>query len=395
MLTGWADAAKPTRQSRLAVRRRVFDNALMDYVALRRRRIMDGLGGDGPDALLVRSEANVTYLTGFSGDSSTLLLGRNRALLISDARFTEQIAEECPGLDAVIRPPTKPLLGFLAETIGAFGARSLGFESDHVTVTEFEALRHELPALQWKLECNRVESLRAVKDEGEIAAIREAIAIAERAFIVFRALLRPEDREKDLHDALEGFIRRAGGKCGSFPPIVAVGERAALPHAPPSSKTIAEGDHVLVDWGASGRFYKSDLTRVLATRNISPKLEEVYGVVLRAQAAAIRAVRPGAVGKDVDAEARAVIAQAGFGDFFGHGLGHGIGLEVHEAPSLRPTSEVELEPGNVVTVEPGIYLPGWGGVRIEDDVLVTPGGCEVLTNLPKDLPSIVVSSLGF
>jgi Xaa-Pro aminopeptidase len=362
----------------------------MDYVALRRRQIMDGLGGESPDAVLVRSEVNVTYLTGFSGDSSSLLLSRDRALLISDARFTEQIAQECPGLDAAIRPPTKPPPGFLTETIKAFGARSLGFESDHVTVTEFEALWHDLPSVAWRAECNRVESLRAVKDESEIAAIREAIDIAERAFTVFRALLRPDDREKDLHDAMEGYIRRAGGKCAGFPTIVAVGERAALPHAPPSTKRVGEGDHLLVDWGASGRFYKSDLTRVLAVRNISAKLEEIYGVVLRAQAAGIRSVRPGATAKDVDAEARAVIGQAGFGDFFGHSLGHGIGLEVHEAPSLRPTSEIKLEPGNVVTVEPGIYIPGWGGVRIEDDVLVTPNGCEVLTRVPKDLASIAV-----
>jgi Xaa-Pro aminopeptidase len=364
----------------------------MDYPAQRRRLVMDALGGQGPDALLVRGAVNVTYLTGFSGDAGSLLLTRERALLVSDARFTQQIAEECSGIDAAIRPPTRPLLTFLAEAMGALGVRSMGFESDHISVTEFEALRHELPALQWKPETNRIEVLRAVKDESEIAAIREAVSIAERAFTVFRTLLRPDDREKDLHDAMESYIRRAGGKCSSFPPIVAVGERAALPHAPPSNRTVGEGDHLLVDWGASGPLYKSDLTRVLATRNISPKLEEVYGVVLRAQAAGIRAVRPGTVVRDVDAEARAVISQAGFGDFFGHGLGHGIGLEVHEAPSLRPVSEVVLRPGNVVTVEPGIYLPGWGGVRIEDDVLVTPDGCEILTRVPKDLESMVVGS---
>src|SRR5262249_42607332 len=142
---------------------------------------------------------------------------------------------------------------------------------------------------------------------------------------------------------------------------------------------------VLVDWGASGRFYKSDLTRVLATRRISPKLEEVYRVVLTAQERAVRSIRPGVRAHEVDAEARSVIAQAGFGDFFGHGLGHGLGLQVHEAPALRPNSEAVLQPGMVTTVEPGIYLPGWGGVRIEDDVLVTPDGCEVLTRVPKDL----------
>jgi Xaa-Pro aminopeptidase len=360
----------------------------MDYPAHRRRRLTEILPSLGTDGFLITSETNVTFLTGFRGDSSCVLISREQALLVSDARYAEQIADECPGLDAVIRPPSKALLPFLTETIGKFGVRSLAVESDHLTVAEYEGLRGQLPALEWKPVSNCVESMRAVKDESEIAALREAIAIAERAFDAFRALLRLEDSEKDLHDALENYVRRAGGKSSSFPPIVAVGERAALPHAPPSSKRVGEGEMLLVDWGAKGRFYHSDLTRVLAVRSISPKLEEVYGVVLRAQAAAIRAVRPGAKARDVDAEARAVIAQAGFGDFFGHGLGHGIGLEIHEAPSLRPTSEVLLEPGNVVTIEPGIYLPGWGGVRIEDDVLVTPDGCEVLTSVSRELTCV-------
>jgi Xaa-Pro aminopeptidase len=362
----------------------------MDHPTCRRQQLVASLGDQGPDALFVSNPVSVTYLTGFSGDSSGLLLARDRVLLVSDSRFTEQIAEECPGLDVAIRPPAKPLLGAVAEAFGSLQVQSVGFDSAHLTVAEFETLREQAKTIDWKPERDRVESMRAIKDASEVAAIREAIDIAERAFTVFRALLRLQDSEKDLHDAMESYVRRAGGKCSSFPPIIAVGERAALPHAPPTLKEVGEGELLLVDWGASGRLYKSDLTRVLATRNISPKLEEVYGVVLRAQAAAIRAVRPGVKAKDVDAEARAVIAQAGFGDFFGHGLGHGIGLEIHEAPAVRPNSEVVLEPGHVITIEPGIYLPGWGGVRIEDDVLVTPDGHEVLTHVPKDLASIAI-----
>jgi Xaa-Pro aminopeptidase len=217
-----------------------------------------------------------------------------------------------------------------------------------------------------------------------VEQIREAIAIAERAFAIFRDKLRPEDNEKDLHDNMEIYIRRAGGRCTSFPSIIAVGERAALPHAPPTSKTVAEAELLLVDWGAKGRFYNCDLTRVLATRKIAPKLEEVYMVVLRAQAKALQAIHPGAKAKDIDAEARAVIEQAGFGQFFGHGLGHGLGLQVHEGPAIRQTSEAVLEAGMVFTIEPGIYLPDWGGVRIEDDVLVTPDGCEGLTHVAKE-----------
>src|SRR5262249_398882 len=178
-----------------------------------------------------------------------------------------------------------------------------------------------------------------------------------------------------------------GGTGTSFPSIVAVGDRAALPHAPPTDRTVAEGELLLVDWGASGHFYKSDLTRTFATRTISPKLEAVYAVVAKPHQPPIGRIRPGVKAGDGDTEARTVIAEAGFGDL-SHGLGHGIGLQVHEAPALRPNSEAILQPGMVMTVEPGIYLPGWGGVRIEDDVLVTSDGCEVLTHVGRDLATL-------
>ncbi len=361
----------------------------MDYVALRRQNLARALAAEQLDGYLITNPVNVTYLTGFSGESSYLAVGRDRTVLVSDARFTEQLAEECPGLETHIRPPAQKLQDAVGEVLRKIGFRKVGFESSHLTVAEFEQFAGSLPEVAWKAVSGRVESLRAVKDESELAAIRQAIRIAEKAFAMFRAALRPEDHEKDLHDAMEGYIRRAGGKCASFPSIIAVGSRAALPHAPPTKKVVAEAELLLVDWGASGPFYKSDLTRVLATGTISPKLTEVYGVVLAAQQAALRAVRPGVKGQDVDAAARAVIANAGHGDHFGHGLGHGIGLQVHEAPALRPNSEVVLQPGMVVTLEPGIYLPGWGGVRIEDDVLVTPDGAEVLTSVPRELEACV------
>ncbi len=370
----------------------------MDYPILRRQQLARALPQEGVDALLITNPVNVTYLTGFSGESSPLILGRERSVLVSDARFTEQLTAECPGLDVYIRPLAQTLPNAVAEVLGKLGLTAVGFESAHLTVAELETLRELVPTLSWKGGRDRVEQLRMLKDPSEVAAIREAIGFAERAFTVFCALLRPQDSEKDLSDALEAYVRRAGGRCTSFPSIVAVGERSALPHAPPTTKTVGEADFVLVDWGASGRFYKSDLTRVLLTRNNSafsrPRQEagavdaqfaDVYTVVLQAQERALRRIRPGERAADVDAEARAVIAQAGFGDFFGHGLGHGIGLQVHEAPALRPNSDVVLQAGMVVTVEPGIYLPGWGGVRIEDDVLVTPDGCEVLTHVAKEL----------
>jgi Xaa-Pro aminopeptidase len=356
----------------------------MDSAAQRRERLTACLNTEAIDALLVSSPVNVTYLTGFSGDSSVLVLTRSKTILVSDRRFTEQLAEECPGLETFIRPTTQKLHEAIAAVVGALPARSVGFENSALTVAEFEALRGLLPTVDWKPGADRVERLRLIKDASEIAQLREAVAIAERAFQAFRSLLRPQDTEKELGDALDGYVRRCGGTESSFPAIIAAGPRAALPHAPPTTQAVGAAELLLVDWGACGRFYKSDLTRVLALRTLTPRLAHVAGVVARAQQAAIALVRPGVQAQVVDAAARAVIADAGYGDYFGHGLGHGIGLQVHEGPAFRPGSDTVLEAGMVFTVEPGIYLPGWGGVRLEDDVLVTPDGHEVLTSVPRD-----------
>jgi Xaa-Pro aminopeptidase len=370
----------------------------VDFPAQRRERLSQTVAAEGLEALLVSNPINVTYLTGFSGESSFLVLGRERVLLVSDSRFTKQIAEECPGLETQIRPPAQSVHQATAQVLTKLGIRSVGFESAHLTVGEWETLRELAPTIAWKPGRDRVEKLRAVKDASEVAQIREAIRIAERAFNAFCALIRPEDSEKALSDALEQYVRRCGGRCTSFPSIVAADERSALPHAPPTERTVEGAELLLVDWGASGRFYKSDLTRILVPRKNSAfapggsgaqgetKLDHIYAVVLQAQRQALDKIRPGVKGHEVDAEARSVITDAGFGDFFGHGLGHGLGLQVHEDPGLRPNSAAVLEAGMVVTVEPGIYLPGWGGVRIEDDVLVTPAGSEVLTSVPKELP---------
>jgi Xaa-Pro aminopeptidase len=372
-----------------------------DY-AERRQRLSRALPEEGVALLLLTNPVSVTYLTGFSGDSSYLVLSRDRAVLISDGRFTAQIAEECPGLVAHLRPPTRTVAEAAAEVLGQHGGRSVGFESAHLTVGEFETLRELTKELEWRPGRDRVERLRAVKDAWEVEQIRQAIRLAERAFAMFRALLRPGDTEKDLCDALESYVRRAGGRGTAFPPIVAVGERAALPHAPPTDRKVSDGSLVLVDWGACGPFYKSDLTRVLVPRNnitpsggdsgagFEPKLQEVYDVVLRAQRAAIAAIRPDVKSGEVDAAARQVITDAGYGSYFTHSVGHGVGLQIHEAPMMRPGSETVLQAGMVVTVEPGIYLPDWGGVRIEDDVLITPDGGEVLTHVPTELAAQVI-----
>ena len=359
----------------------------MENAAERRQRLLRLLPQEGLDALFISNPINVTYLTGFTGDSSTVILTRDRAILVSDPRYTGQIAEECPDLETFIRPPTQRIAEASAEALKKLGPRAVGFEGNGLTVAEFENLRQLAPTLDWKGGADRVEQLRLIKDEDEVTRIRGAIAVAERAFAAFCALLRSEDTEIELCDVLEANVRRAGGQGTSFPPIVAVGDRAALPHAPPTERPVSASEILLVDWGASAEGYKSDLTRVLATRTKSScaKLEEVYEVVRQAQEAAIRAVRPGVEARVVDAAARKVIDDAGYGNAFNHGLGHGLGLQIHEGPSVRANSAEVLAEGMVFTIEPGIYLPGWGGVRIEDDVRVTADGCEVLTTAPRDL----------
>ena len=360
----------------------------MDYPAQRRERLSQLLTDENLDGFLITNAVNVTYLTGFSGDSSVLLLDRKRAILVSDPRYTQQIAEECRGVEIRIRTPAQKIYEAVADLLRQLGWRSVGFEHS-LPFGDVETLKQATPAINWKGAAERVERLRMVKDEWELGQIREAIDIAERSFGAFRMMLRPEDTERELANRMEGLVRHCGGRGTCFPTIIAAAERAALPHAIPTKRVAVNGELLLVDWGADGPLaYKSDLTRVLTARKISAKLKALYAVVLDAQRAAIRVVRPGVQGQAIDAEARAVIAAAGFGDFFGHGLGHGIGLQVHEGPAIRPKSDVVVEAGMVFTIEPGVYLPDWGGIRIEDDVLVTPDGCEVLTHVPRELEAM-------
>lgn len=365
---------------------------MTDRYHRRRNALRRAVRREGVEALLVTHETNVTYLTGFTGDSSALFVGRGGSdLLVSDGRYETQLADECPGLAVTIRPIQQLLPAALAEAAASLGLRRLGFEAAALSVADLETLTAGRAAAELKGLTGLVEQLRAIKDRDEVAAIRSAIAAAERAFAMVRAGLRPDDTEADVADALEAALRRCGAQGSSFPPIVAVGANAALPHARPSPAThLGDAPFVLVDWGASARPlpYKSDLTRVVVTGKVTPKFEKVYGVVLEAQRRGIAAVRPGVPAQEVDAAARSVIEAAGLGRAFSHGLGHGVGLDIHEAPRLRHGADGVLRAGMVLTIEPGVYLPGWGGVRIEDDVLVTPDGAEVLTRLPRDLDDL-------
>lgn len=357
----------------------------------RREKLIRKLSKLQVEALLVTDVTNVTYLTGFSGDSSYLLIGPAVTQFISDTRYETQLQEECPGVDAYIRSNREKLIEATATVLKRRRIGTLAFESHATSYEQWQKLSAEVKHLELVGQSGLVEELRQVKDAGEIAEIRRAVDIAERGFDVLRATLTAGMTERQAAHDLEHAMRRFGAAAAGFEPIVAAGPRAALPHARPTDLSVCCADLLLVDWGArttSG--YRSDLTRVLVTGKLSPKLERVYKVVFEAQRRGIAAIRPGARCGDVDARARSVIESAGFGKHFGHGLGHGIGLNIHELPRISPIEQAVLKPGMVVTVEPGVYLPGWGGVRIEDDVLVTRDGREVLTSVPKALDEVML-----
>lgn len=354
--------------------------------AKRRSKLIRQIKKSGGDGLLVTCFTNVSYLTGFTGDDSYLFISPTATVLISDSRYSTQISEECPDLDACIRSPGQTMSATVSKVVKKAKATCIGFESHLTSYDLWTSFCDGVKSAEWLPMPGLVEGLREIKDKQEVTEIQEAITQAERAFHSVKSALTGGMTELQVAHQIEHTIRHLGGAGVSFPPIVAVGPRAALPHARPTEGLISEAGFVLVDWGATNaRGYRSDLTRLITTDKISTKLDKIYRVVLNAQRQGIAAIRPGIPCCEVDAKARAVIEDAGFGKRFGHGLGHGIGLDIHEAPRLGPISQTILKPGMVVTVEPGIYIPGWGGVRIEDDVLVTPDGCQILTAISREL----------
>lgn len=367
----------------------------MDYLIQRRQNLVKTLKKDNIDAILVTHPVNVTYLTGFTGDSSYLVATGKQVVLVSDSRFDEQIKEECPGLEVHIRPHDQTTVEAAVEVLTKAGVKAVGLEADDATLGLLADLQEKGAKLTFAPVRGRVEALRALKDPSEVEHVRAAVKAAERAFVMFKSMLREADTEKDMSDAIEAYVRRSGGRGCPFPPIVAVGDRGALPHAPPTDRQLGDASKLLVDWGAD-LGYKCDLTRTFRSpfgtaptrRNkqerVGYNFEEIYELVRTAQEAAVAAIRDGVPAAEVDAAARQVITDAGYGEYFTHGTGHGIGLEVHEAPRVRANSPDVLAIGNVITIEPGIYLPEWGGVRLEDDFLVTRDGCVRLTTLPHD-----------
>jgi len=345
-------------------------------------RLRERLAADDLDAAVLARPENVRYVSGFAGSAGLAVVTGDRAVLVVDFRYAEQAAAQAPAFERV--QATGPLVEAAAEVLRRLGARRAGVEAEFLPIGTFR----KLAAAAAPVAVEPVEGLdriRWIKAPEEIEAIRRAQRVAEAAFQDVLPGIRPGAVEREVAVALEERLRRRGARASSFEIIVASGPRAALPHGVASERVIGPGECVTIDFGAVVDGYFSDCTRTLVTAPVSDRHREVYAVVRAAQEAALAGLRPGLTGREADALARDVIARAGYGEAFGHSLGHGIGLAVHEGPTLSPREEAVLAPGAVVTVEPGVYLPGWGGVRIEDMVVLTQDGCENLTALPKDL----------
>ena len=341
------------------------------------------LRAHGLDALLVFSPARVRYLTGFTGSSGLAVIGDRRGWLLTDGRYALQSTQEVSAVRCIIAGG-----GLVDEMAGRGllkGVGSVGFEAEDLTFAVHRNLRKRLPGVTLVPTSGLVEDLMVVKEPEELALIREAIGISEYVFREVLALIAPGVSELELVGRISALHRRYGAEGDAFEPIVASGPRSALPHARASSRRIRKGDLVTLDLGCVRGGYSSDITRTVAVESLSSRLRRIYQAVYEAGQAAVDQARGGLDARALDAVARRVITRHGFGKYFVHSLGHGLGLQVHERPRISSRSKDRLCAGSVVTIEPGVYVQDIGGVRIEDDVLLKEQGCEVLTSVPREL----------
>ena len=347
--------------------------------------LVDGMSAAHLDGLLLTGLSNIRYLTGFSGSSALLVVTGRDAVLITDFRYQTQVADEVGDLARVVIEPSSLWTGLWHQLAQMAMVQVIGFETAHIQHREFQRLVEAGARWQWRPTSDLVETLRERKDEGEIERIRDAAGVATRALERTLPQVRVGMSELAVAGVLEKALRDEGSEGFPFPSIIASGPRSALPHARSSPRTLESGDFLLMDFGAEVGGYCSDITRTVVMGQADEEQRAVYEVVREANERAARGVRAGMSGRDADAIARHYIERAGFGELFGHSLGHGIGLEVHEAPRLARTAEASLPEGAVVTIEPGVYRPGWGGVRIEDDVVLGADGPHILTEFPREL----------
>ncbi|MGI6686342.1 MAG: M24 family metallopeptidase [Bacillota bacterium] len=363
---------------------------MVKFKKMRVEKVLKGMEEQGIDGLFLMREANIRYISGFTGGDSFVLLTPHHKIFITDSRYTEQAEQECPGFEIVQYLGSCP---GLEETISNLAEvhriKKIGFEQDDVTFKIYDKLRRTLGnKTELVPTSGLVEAVRLVKDVREIACIKRAAEIVDEVFTYILGVIKQGPREKDIAIEIEYQMKKKGASHPAFSTIVASGPRGSLPHAIPSERVIKTGDLITMDFGAVYQGYCSDITRTVSVGEPTEKQKEIYRIVKEAQEAGLNAVRAGIEGSAADKAARDVIEKAGYGPNFGHGLGHGVGLEIHEEPSLNTKCRKVLAAGSVVTVEPGIYIPNWGGVRIEDTVLVTEEGCEILTHATKDLITI-------
>lgn len=338
----------------------------------------------GIDGILISRLENVRYLTGFTGSAGVVLITEEDAIFMSDFRYKDQAHEQISGYDIQITGQSTSLMDMIATMVKEKQVKKLGFEASVVTFDFYSQLQEKVEAELVPTK-EVVETLRMIKTPEEITKLRKAAEIADKAFSHILEFIKPGVKEIDVANELEFVMRNLGATSNSSVIIVASGTRSALPHGVASDKVIESGDMVTLDFGALYEGYRSDLTRTIAVGEPPEKLKEIYPIVLDALLLATKNVKAGVSAKDADGFLRNYIHDHGYGEYFGHGGGHGIGLMIHEDPFLSPSSKQVLQAGMVITIEPGIYLPDIGGVRIEDDVLITEDGCEVLTTSPREL----------
>jgi Xaa-Pro aminopeptidase len=355
------------------------------FLKARHRQVRSAMEQMKLDAILLTHTPDVAYITEFTGDDTFALVTGKDIHLISDFRYQEQIELECGWARLTLRDGK--ISDAIAKLIVNNKLERVGFEAHYTTVGQLDAICSSCKAIRVKTPDlvpldDVLSNIRKVKDDNEIDLIRKSAALAEEAFLAVRGTIKPGLTENHIAGSLVAELRSRGAMMESFPPIVATGAHSSLPHYRPDDTLILTDAPLLIDWGALYQGYCSDITRTLLIGRVHPKIREIYKVCHAAQQEALRFIRAGVTTIEADAIARDVITKAGYGAQFGHGLGHGIGREIHEKPTLRKTGDAdELRPGMIVTVEPGIYIKGLGGVRIEDDVLITHSGCEVLTSL--------------
>lgn len=335
------------------------------------------------EAILIESEHNRRYLSGFTGSSGMVLITLNAAYLLTDFRYRTQAPQQAVGFQIVEHGPSP--LENVRELLVQHNLTKLSFEQDHVVFSQYTAWTKTLSGITLEPAPALVEGLRMIKDEAELQIMKEAAELADNTFAHILKVIRPGLRETDIALEMEMYMRSNGATSSSFDTIVASGERSALPHGVASDRIIGTNEFVKLDFGAYYKGYCSDITRTVFVGTPTDKHLEIYNIVLEAQLHALENIKPGMTGREGDALARDIITKYGYGDLFGHGTGHGLGMEIHEAPRLSKQCETILTPGMTVTVEPGIYVPGFGGVRIEDDIVITETGIKILTLAPKDL----------